>query len=210
MTSEELAMWKEYELNRNVVNRNKIFDKYFELARIIAKTAWNTFEGCVEYDELIQDAGLGLINAIERFDYIKGIKFETYASLRIRGTIIDRQRELDFFPRGLRKKNKENGISTEGIISIEKLFDLVSNDSIESNIENREFNKFLEKIIMKCLTKREIQVLKLYFYENIKLIKIAKLMRVHDSRISQIKAMAIRKIKLELRKTNYYFNEKKL
>ncbi len=49
----------------------------------------------------------GLIDAIEKFDISKGVKFETYASFRIRGSIIDSIRDLDWVPRSLRQKNKE-------------------------------------------------------------------------------------------------------
>ena len=48
-----------------------------------------------------------MIDAIDKFDINKGVKFETYASLRIRGAIIDSIRELDWVPRSLRKKSKD-------------------------------------------------------------------------------------------------------
>ena len=49
---------------------------------------------------------IGLIDAIDKFDYSKNIKFETYASIRIRGAIIDEIRSQDWIPRGIRKKMK--------------------------------------------------------------------------------------------------------
>ena len=49
---------------------------------------------------------IGLIDAIDKFDYTKNIKFETYASIRIRGAIIDEIRSQDWIPRGIRKKMK--------------------------------------------------------------------------------------------------------
>ncbi|NMA66111.1 MAG: FliA/WhiG family RNA polymerase sigma factor, partial [Clostridiaceae bacterium] len=49
----------------------------------------------------------GLIDAIDKYDVKKGVKFETYASLRIRGAVIDSIREMDWIPRSLRQKHKE-------------------------------------------------------------------------------------------------------
>ena len=49
----------------------------------------------------------GLIDAIDKFDYNKNVKFETYASLRIRGAILDQIRKMDWIPRSLRQKQKK-------------------------------------------------------------------------------------------------------
>ena len=61
----------------------------------------------MEYDDLISYGIFGLIDAIDKFDINKGVKFETYASLRIRGTMIDNIRKMDWVPRTLRQKNKK-------------------------------------------------------------------------------------------------------
>ena len=61
----------------------------------------------IEYNDIISFGIFGLIDAIEKFDITKGVKFETYATLRIRGSIIDHIRELDWVPRSLRQKSKE-------------------------------------------------------------------------------------------------------
>lgn len=61
----------------------------------------------VEYDDLIGYGIFGLIDAIDKYDYEKGVKFETYASLRIRGAILDQIRKMDWIPRSLRQKQKK-------------------------------------------------------------------------------------------------------
>lgn len=61
----------------------------------------------VEFDDLVGYGIFGLIDAIDKFDYDKGIKFETYASLRIRGSILDQIRKMDWIPRSLRQKQKK-------------------------------------------------------------------------------------------------------
>ena len=61
----------------------------------------------VEYDDLVGYGVFGLIDAIDKFDSGKNVKFETYASLRIRGAILDQIRKMDWIPRSLRQKQKK-------------------------------------------------------------------------------------------------------
>lgn len=61
----------------------------------------------VEYDDLVSYGIFGLIDAIDKFDLGKEVKFETYASLRIRGTILDQIRKMDWIPRTVRQKQKK-------------------------------------------------------------------------------------------------------
>jgi RNA polymerase sigma factor for flagellar operon FliA len=63
----------------------------------------------VDRDDLISEAQIGLIDAINRFDPGKEVKFETYASIRIRGAIVDYLRKLDWAPRSLRQRAREIG-----------------------------------------------------------------------------------------------------
>ena len=62
----------------------------------------------VEYDDLVSYGIFGLIDAIDKFDLGKEVKFETYASLRIRGTILDQIRKMDWIPRTVRQKQKKS------------------------------------------------------------------------------------------------------
>ncbi len=61
----------------------------------------------VEYDDLVSYGIFGLIDAIDKFDNMKAVKFETYASLRIRGAILDQIRKMDWIPRTIRQKQKK-------------------------------------------------------------------------------------------------------
>lgn len=61
-----------------------------------------------EYEDLINQGVIGLIDAIEKYQPSKGVKFETYATLRIRGEIIDYLRKKDWMPRSLKKKVQKN------------------------------------------------------------------------------------------------------
>ena len=61
----------------------------------------------VEYEDLCSYGIFGLIDAIDKFDSLKEVKFETYASLRIRGSILDQIRKMDWIPRTIRQKQKQ-------------------------------------------------------------------------------------------------------
>lgn len=77
------------------------------LVKLVAGRMAIYFGGNVEYDDLVSYGSIGLLDAIEKFDSQKGVKFETYAYTRIKGAIIDCVRSQDFLPRSIRQKAKE-------------------------------------------------------------------------------------------------------
>ena len=74
-----------------------------QLARRVAATMPHS----IDIGDLVQDGVLGLIDAANRFDEDRGIKFETFAISRIRGAIIDELRALDWVPRSVRSRARE-------------------------------------------------------------------------------------------------------
>ncbi|HTY37995.1 MAG TPA: FliA/WhiG family RNA polymerase sigma factor [Bacteroidota bacterium] len=64
-------------------------------------------ERVLEESDLIQFGLIGLLDAIEKFDPAKGVRFETYAVTRIRGAVLDELRKLDWIPRSVRKKGRQ-------------------------------------------------------------------------------------------------------
>ena len=82
-------LWEEYSKNRTPEIREKIIIEYAELVKIVAGRLSMYLGKNVEYDDLVGNGVFGLIDAIDKFDPHKGVKFETYASLRIRGSILD-------------------------------------------------------------------------------------------------------------------------
>lgn len=105
--SEKNKMWQEYVKKRNSELREKIILEYAPLVKIVAGRLSMYLGYNVEYEDLVGYGIFGLIDAIDKFDYEKGIKFETYASLRIRGSILDQIRKMDWIPRSLRQKQKK-------------------------------------------------------------------------------------------------------
>lgn len=100
-------LWRQYTENKDSSAKEKLIIEYAYLIKYVAGRLSIYFGSNVEFDDLVGYGAFGLIDAIEKFDAAKGAKFETYASLRIRGSIIDSIRDLDWVPRSLRQKNKE-------------------------------------------------------------------------------------------------------
>ena len=100
-------LWKKYVATRSLELRDELIIEYAQLVKLVAGRM-NMYLGYnVEYDDLVGYGIFGLIDAIDKFDYGKNVKFETYASLRIRGAILDQIRKMDWIPRSLRQKQKK-------------------------------------------------------------------------------------------------------
>lgn len=100
-------MWKQYSLTQSPEIKDQLIIHYASLVKYIAGRLNMYLGQNVEYDDLISYGVFGLIDAIDKFDLTKKVKFETYASLRIRGAIIDHIRKMDWVPRSLRKQQKD-------------------------------------------------------------------------------------------------------
>lgn len=107
MTDDKKAkLWEDYMKYKTSESREKIIIEYANLVKIVAGRLSMYLGYNVEYDDLVGYGIFGLIDAVDKFDYHKGVKFETYASFRIRGAILDEIRKMDWIPRTLRQKQK--------------------------------------------------------------------------------------------------------
>lgn len=238
-------LWKKYMETRDQAIKEQLIMEYADLVKYVAGRLSVYFGSNVEYDDLVGYGVFGLIDAIDKFDLNKNVKFETYASLRIRGAIIDSIRDQDWAPRSLRKKSKdierayieiENelghsatdqevaeklGITTDELnkllqevnmsqmISLEDYleqnhetgFDPLSldkdDDQPEARIETEELKKMLADAIEK-LPEKERMVVTLYYYEELTLKEISLIMKVSESRVSQLHTKAILRMRGKL------------
>lgn len=104
---ERKKLWEEYARGFSPELREKIILEYAPLVKVVAGRLSMYLGGNVEYDDLCGYGVFGLIDAIDKFDTGKDVKFETYASLRIRGAILDQIRKMDWIPRTIRQKQKK-------------------------------------------------------------------------------------------------------
>lgn len=99
-------LWDSYFQNKTPQVREEIIIEYASLVKVVAGRLSMYLGYNVEYEDLVSYGIFGLIDAIDKFDLTKNVKFETYASLRIRGAILDQIRKMDWIPRSVRQKQK--------------------------------------------------------------------------------------------------------
>lgn len=237
-------IWKKYAKTKDRKLKQMLIEEYVGLVKIIAGRMYNYYGSKIEYDDLIGFGIIGLIDSIDKFDINKNIKFETYAQIRIKGSIIDNIRKLDWVPRSLRKKSKEiqEGLkilenklgrmpSNEELAKYLKLpikeveytladtvnFNITSLEELilsqseyyinsyrekttpENMLEKKEMKRILGDIIDELPEKQKL-VVSLYYYEELTYKEIGTIMKLSESRISQIHSKAIYNIRNKLEK----------
>ena len=237
-------LWDLYAKNKSPELREKIIIEYAPLVKLVAGRLSMYLGYNVEYEDLVSYGIFGLIDAIDKYDFNKNVKFETYASLRIRGAILDQIRKMDWIPRSVRQKQKkiesamskleteygraatdeeiarELDISTEeldtwngqakvsNIVSLEDFIeqgreikmDASHNSQFEQPervVEKAELARMLEKAL-DTLTEKEKSVVLFYYYEDLSLKEISRVLEVSESRVSQLHTKAIQKMKKHL------------
>lgn len=233
-------LWDEYKKNRSQELREQIIIEYAPLVKLVAGRL-NMYLGYnVEYEDLVSYGIFGLIDAIDKFDMTKDVKFETYASLRIRGSILDQIRKMDWIPRTVRQKQRkideaikaveqrtgktasdeeiagELGVTEEELLNWQsqlKVTNVVSlNEYVEQGtepvmetrgnshfvqpeemVEQNELKEMLQKA-MALLTEKESKVILLYYYEELTLKEISRILEVSESRVSQLHTKALQKM----------------
>src|ERR1700681_1607975 len=98
------ALWREYRAKADPAVRDRLIVTYAPLVKYVAGRLGSGLPAHVDDEDLVSYGLLGLIGAIERYDPERDVKFETYAIARIRGSIIDELRTLDWVPRSVRSR----------------------------------------------------------------------------------------------------------
>lgn len=237
-------LWNDYQKNKTPEIREQLILEYAPLVKLVAGRLSMYLGYNVEYDDLVSYGIFGLIDAIDKFDMSKDVKFETYASLRIRGSILDQIRRMDWIPRTVRQRQKKIdeamreiemetgktatdeqiaerlGVSDEEYTDWQsqlKVTNVVSlNDFVEQGtepamdaktnshfaqpedvVEEEELKKVLAETL-NMLTERERMVITLYYYEDLTLKEISKVLEVSESRVSQLHTKALNKMKTKM------------
>ena len=123
---EKEKLWEEYQKNPTPKLREQLIIEYAQLVRLVAGRLSMYLGHNVEYDDLVSYGIFGLIDAIDKFILEKNVKFETYASLRIRGAILDQIRKMDWIPRTVRQRQRK---IDEAIKNIELRTGKTANDA---------------------------------------------------------------------------------
>lgn len=132
-------LWQTYRKAPSAELREQLIIEYSPLVKIVAGRLGMYLGGNMEYEDLVSYGIFGLIDAIDKFNMEKEVKFETYASLRIRGSILDQIRKMDWIPRTVRQRQRQ---IDEAIRNIENRNGRSATDeeiAEELGIENDEY-----------------------------------------------------------------------
>jgi RNA polymerase sigma factor FliA len=232
----------------NAAVRDRLIMAYLHLVKYVVNRMPVSLPSSVSVEDLISYGTIGLMEAIDRFELERGLKFETYAMTRIRGCIIDQLRQQDWVPRSVRKRSRdmlELSVSMEHalgrsptddelatalgvtkqrlktmqaeannlVLSLDdtvghgdgegqrlSLLDTVEDKlatSPEGAIEGSELQQKLAEAI-NILPEREKLLVALYYHENLTLKEIGDIINVSESRVCQLHAQAIVRLRKRL------------
>lgn len=105
MTNEELL--RKYRETNDLEMKQELVMRYVYIVKSIALQMRDVYLSFAQVDDIIDEGVLAIMSALDKFDFDKNVKFETYISKRIRGMIIDLARRQDWVPRSVRKSAKE-------------------------------------------------------------------------------------------------------
>jgi len=241
-------LWVKYKsAPNNAQLREQLILKYLHLVRYVVSRLPITLPISIATEDLISFGTMGLMEAVERFDPERGLKFETYAVTRIRGSIIDQLRFQDWIPRGVRKRSRDLGEammrleeklgraptdeelaeelgvpktkiqtilaeSNNLMLSLDDRYGGESSDSSftlldtvedknspdpQGEFEAGELRRRLAEAIA-SLPEREKLLVALYYHENMTLKEIGEVICVSESRVCQLHAQAILRLRHKL------------
>ena len=220
-------------------------EQYLPLVKRIAGRLAMSLPPHVAEDDIIGYGVFGLLDALERFEVARGFKFETYASIRIRGAMIDGLRTMDWVPHSARQKVKrvQDGFAVleyqlgraatvqevaellkvevreiEGVLAQAQILTLTSFDettidgdgdssgtplNLLVDIEAQEAYQAVEKqeqkqilaVAVEKLPDKEKLVVALYYQDELTLKEIAAVLKLSESRISQLHSQAILRLR---------------
>jgi RNA polymerase sigma factor for flagellar operon FliA len=110
---EEKQLWASFKERADDAARDRLILHYMRIVKFIAGRMAIHVPQTIEMNDLVGWGMLGLMDAVEKYDHRQEIKFTTYASIRIRGAIIDEIRSLDWAPRSLRSLARRVGAAKE-------------------------------------------------------------------------------------------------
>lgn len=144
--TDNLELWQKYGKTRDKAIREKLLMIYLPLVKLVANRIKQTLPQTVQAADL-EGAGIrGLIQSVEGFDPERGVRFESYASSRIKGAILDGLREYDWLPRSIRTKSKllEKAMET----CEARLGRIPTDDEVaaEMNLSLDDYHVLLEKV----------------------------------------------------------------
>ncbi len=227
-------LWRRLKGEGDPAARDGLILHYAPVVKFVAGRLRSALPATVESQDLMSYGTIGLIDAIDRFDPGRGLRFEAYAVTRIRGAIIDELRRLDWVPRSVRARAREiqdalataehrlgrsvsdtelaaelgvdpaplqrslDAVAAGGVLALDEpgdgagLADILADPGADParHIERTETRRIVIEAV-KSLPERERHVVALYYFESLTLSRIADILQVTESRVSQIHTKAV-------------------
>jgi RNA polymerase sigma factor FliA len=190
-------------------SRCALIERYAPLATSVARRMRVPTSALMGRDDIESAALIGLIDAVDRYDPERGVPFEGYAGLRIRGAVLDELRRLDDHTRGERARARTVAADTEpeigaygATLSLDMLLETgdrdwaADDDSVEL-YESQDLRTRVESAL-KCLPPRQREVLARYYGDSLTLRESALKMGISEARACQLHGRAIQNLRHEL------------
>ena len=245
-----IALWQTYGHSREQALRDRLVLHYAPLVKYVAGRVGTGLPAHVDVGDLIQSGIFGLVDAIEKFEPERGLKFETYAMQRIRGAILDDLRSQDWVPRSVRSRARDveralerlgaklqrtptdrelaaelkiglaelrelyaqlqltsvvaldeliaagRGGTGAGSSLAESLPDNHAEDPVATLVDLDSRRQLADAIAQ--LAERDRVVVTLYYFENLTLAEIGKVLGVTESRVCQLHTRAVLRLRTKL------------
>jgi RNA polymerase sigma factor for flagellar operon FliA len=242
-------LWARFCATRDPILRDRMIVQYAPLVKYVVGRMAVSMPGVLGSEDIISYGTIGLIQAVDRYDPTVGVKFETYAIRRIKGSILDAIRSLQQLSRDASKRardldhaydeltqqlgrmptNREVadhlGMSADEfgqalmdasttVVSLDtplgestgdgerpSLLEQISDDGTPGPEMQTEKRHLMEALIqaIQALSERDRLVVNLYYYEELTLKEISEVLGVSTSRVSQLHAAAVFKLRASLR-----------
>ncbi|GMO41369.1 MAG: RNA polymerase sigma factor WhiG [Termitinemataceae bacterium] len=140
----EEELWGDYKKQKDPKIRDTFIRQYAPLVKYVAGRVHDGMPATVEFDDLVSYGTFGLLDAIEKFDPAKDVKFKTYAVVRIRGAIFDELRSTDWVPRSVRQKIRD---VEEAVSTLEAQYGRPVTDKEVAEYMKMDENEFLKTIV---------------------------------------------------------------
>jgi RNA polymerase sigma factor for flagellar operon FliA len=134
-------IWEQFHKTRADNFRNRLMEHYRHLVKYAAERVHSKLPNKVELDDLISAGTFGLMDAIEAYDPARGVKFETYCLPRIKGSILDELRSMDWVPRLVRTRAHQLAKATQSLEASLGRKPTVKETAEKLNMNMEEFNR---------------------------------------------------------------------
>lgn len=243
-----LDLWKAWREDQDKSAQEQLIKEYLPLVEYVANRLSIGLSSSVKKEDLISYGRIGLLDAVNKFEYERGLQFETYAIWRIRGAMIDGLRQEDWLSRSLREKTKKieeayseleqkllRSVTDRELceylgLTLDELHKLLSDTAFANmlsmddpvldeegensrhllvadhkekepeDILDREQTKILLAQTIDRLPEKERLVVNLFYYEELTLTEIARIMNLSPSRISQLHSKAVYRMRTALKR----------